>query len=524
MKLFSLSSISIFIFQFSIVSALFIPSAQYVPQSLFILASTFIPSLSISTVPVPSNFEDWLAYQEDVSLRSILDNIGGEFSSDTHLLPGVIIASPSKADPDYYYQWTRDAAITLNLVTEQVYKNPRNISLVNLIESYIENTLVLQKIPNRSGSVESYENLGEPKFEVNLTNFDENWGRPQRDGPALRAISIMNYLNVLHEYNIPVLKESTLHNASFIYYEAIKPDLIYSIKYWNQKGFDLWEEIYDYHFFTSLVQLKSLKMGLKYAQYFSDSQSFQNELTDAITKLSDFIAHDSGFINPFKPYVVSGPSIYHTGRRNGLDIATVLASLYTHEDNDTSVPYDIDNGYILTTLSSLVSDMKFRYPINFQDNFLGVALGRYPEDVYDGYHQTEGNPWFISTATASEFIYRFIYNLRTNKKDIVINNSNIDFFKPFLPLDSTESTDDGGNQDDLDELIIRYNTKSYTMMLDKMFNYADGFLKVVQKHVGLNGELSEQFNKVNGYMQGATKLTWSYGAVHQAIIARKKLL
>ena len=33
--------------------------------------------------------------------------------------------------------------------------------------------------------------------------------------------------------------------------------------------------------------------------------------------------------------------------------------------------FNIDNGYILTTLSSLISDMKFRYPINFQDNFWG---------------------------------------------------------------------------------------------------------------------------------------------------------
>ena len=39
-----------------------------------------------------------------------------------------------------------------------------------------------------------------------------------------------------------------LYNSSFIYYEAIKPDLIYTIKYWHEKGFDLWEEIYDYHF------------------------------------------------------------------------------------------------------------------------------------------------------------------------------------------------------------------------------------------------------------------------------------
>lgn len=518
MKFYHLFSLTILIFQFSFVNSLFIPS-KFFPQSIFSYSS------SSST---PSNFEDWLVYQEDVCLRSILNNIGGNFTTDKDLLPGVIIASPSKENPNYYYQWTRDAAITLNLITEQVYNNPRNTSLIYLIESYIENTLQLQKIPNKSGSVESLANLGEPKFEVNLTAFNDNWGRPQRDGPALRAISIMNYLNVLYEYSMPVQKQSTLYNASFIYHNAIKPDLIYSIKFWNQKGFDLWEEIYDHHFFTSLVQLKSLSMGLNYARLFNDSIDFQNELSDAINKLLNFINHESGFISPFKPYIVSGPSIYHIGKRNGLDIATVLASLYTHEDinNSTLIPYDIDNGYILTTLSSLISDMKFKYPINFQDNFLGIALGRYPEDIYDGYRQTEGNPWFISTATASELIYRLIHNLKSNKKDIVINNSNIEFFKIFLPLDNSQSdsTDNDGDNDNFEELVIPYNTNRYILLLDNMFNHADGFLKVVHKHTGQNGELSEQFSKFNGYMQGASKLTWSFGAVHQAIIARKKLV
>lgn len=523
MRSFRLLSFTIFIFQFNFINSLFIPF-QYPPQSLFSYGS------SSNTASIPNSFEDWLIYQEDVCLRSILNNIGGDFTTDKDLLPGVIIASPSKENPNYYYQWTRDAAITLNLITEQVYLNPKNHSLINIIESYIENTLILQKIPNRSGSVEDYGNLGEPKFETNLTNYNGNWGRPQRDGPALRAISIMNYLNVLYEYSLPVEKQSTLYNSSFIYYEAIKPDLIYTIKYWHEKGFDLWEEIYDYHFFTSLVQLKSLSLGLKYAKLFNDSIEFQNELSETINNLLNFINHDSGFINPFKPYIVSGPSLYHIGKRNGLDIATILASLYTHEDNETSIPFNIDNGYILTTLSSLISDMKFRYPINFQDNFLGVALGRYPEDIYDGYHQTEGNPWFISTSTASELIYKLIKDLKTNKKDIIINNSNIDFFKNFLPLDNSNNSnnendnDDNDDNDQFEELIIKYNSKSYLLMIDKMFNYADGFLKVVHKHIGSNGELSEQFNKINGYMQGASELTWSYGAVHQAIIARKRLL
>lgn len=74
--------------------------------------------------------------------------------------------------------------------------------------------------------------------------------------------------------------------------------------------------------------------------------------------------------------------------------------------------------------------------------------------------------------------------MKTNKKDIIINNSNIDFFKIFLPLDnSNNSNDENDNHDNDDndqfeELIIKYNSKSYLLMIDKMFNYADGFWKL----------------------------------------------
>ncbi|EMG49877.1 hypothetical protein G210_5274 [Candida maltosa Xu316] len=442
---------TILIFHINFINSLIIPTSFNHFQSLFSYQTSV------------SSFDDWLSFEKQICINSILGNIGGEYSINKDLLPGVIIASPSTSFPNYYYQWTRDSAITLNLIVDQVYKNPKNTSLINIIEAYIENTMKLQKIPNRSGGVDDYSNLGEPKFEVNLSNFDQNWGRPQRDGPGLRSISIMKYLDFLSDHGLPVTNTNTLHNASYIYHEVIKPDLMYNVKYWNSKGFDLWEEIEDYHFFTSLIQLKSLSNGLEIAKQFNDSLTFQSLLNDSISNLEKFINNDAGFINPYKPYIVSAPTIYQNNKRNGLDIATILASLYTHELTNSSViiPFDIDNGYVLTTLSSLIADMKIRYPINLQDNLLGVALGRYPEDVYDGYQQTEGNPWFISTATASEFIYRLIHKLRINQQDIVINNSNIDFFKPFINIETENSNENGGLEDELFRWVLEGYSETY---------------------------------------------------------------
>ena len=60
-----------------------------------------------------------------------------------------------------------------------------NFGLQSEIEGYITAQAHLQTVSNPSGSLSS-GGLGEPKFNVDETAFTGAWGRPQRDGPALR--------------------------------------------------------------------------------------------------------------------------------------------------------------------------------------------------------------------------------------------------------------------------------------------------------------------------------------------------
>ncbi|KHC44117.1 glucoamylase [Candida albicans Ca6] len=561
MRLLSFNLFIIFIINLGYVNSFLIPTKglnlfhlqQQQQQSIF---STNLKQAL--TTPPPNSFDDWLVFQKQVCLKSILNNIGGDFTIDNKdLLPGVVIASPSTSNPDYYYQWTRDSAIIINILIDHLSQTPLHLinknstsSLVHIIESYIFNTQVLQQLPNLSGNVDNLENLGEPKFHVNLTAFNESWGRPQRDGPGLRSIAIMNYLSLLNNtQHQPSFSNLTMNNTSKIYHDIIKPDLKYSIEFWQFEGFDLWEEIKGIHFFTSLVQLKSLTMGLKFAQFYNDSFEFRLDIMNSIELLTKYIELESGFINNedsdgdedneqqllSKSYIISSPKLFYTKSRSGLDIASILAVLYTHnnnnanDDDDNDFPFDVDNGLVLTTLRYLIQDMTLRYPINFQDNFQGVALGRYPEDIYDGYGKSEGNPWFISTATASELIYRLIYKLKSNNQAIIIDQKNIEFYKEFIH--SVSATEISNNELKFEAhinghpmMIINKDDKLYDELINKLFHYADGFLKVVQKHVDNNGDMNEQFNKYIGFMQGAEKLTWSYGAVFTAINWRNKTL
>ena len=51
----------------------------------------------------------------------------------------------------------------------------------------------------------------------------------------------------------------------------------------------------------------------------------------------------------------------------------------------------------------------------------------------------------------------------------------------------------------------------YIDTLQTLMNYADSFLDQIRKHVSDQGNMSEQYNKYNGYQEGAKDLTWSYG-------------
>lgn len=471
-----------------------------------------------------TELDSWLDLEKEVAFNGILSNIGGIGIHSDEVSHGAVIASPSKVKPNYFYQWVRDAAITINSLVQYLqdnYQSDPNSSLVNrlfyAIESYIANNYKLQRLDNKSGSWKSLEGLGEPKFMANSEPFNENWGRPQRDGPGLRIITIANYLDFLLEHNLKV-KHPSLPDAKYIYNEIVKPDLKYIMENWYKNGFDLWEEINSMHLFTSLTMLKALKTGIKLADDFNDPE-FKANLKLSFTTLRFYILFDSGFKLSEIPYLIETPSLFAQGKRCGLDIGSVLGSLMAHDMDDhtdfVDIPFPVDDSAVMSTLSALTNDMKYRYPINQQSDVLteGFALGRYPEDVYDGYGISEGNPWFISTATASEVLFKLVYYLYYHNKDLVITNDQFTFYSAFINLNP---------HTDVDKIILPYKSDAFIQSTISLLRYADSFLEVIKNHVDAEGHMSEQFNRYNGYMEGAKDLTWSYGSFWSALRWREK--
>jgi glucoamylase len=128
------------------------------------------------------------------------------------------------------------------------------LRLSTTLDAYISLQSDIQHTPNPSGSFNDLSGLGEPKFGVDGKPYTGSWGRPQRDGPALRALTLMHYLR---EYNAshPSLWSSNqavtffepFYQASMPPNSVIKADLEYVSHYWNDSSFDLWEAISQGH-------------------------------------------------------------------------------------------------------------------------------------------------------------------------------------------------------------------------------------------------------------------------------------
>jgi glucoamylase len=73
-----------------------------------------------------------------------------------------------------------------------------NTALLPTIWDYVHAQAKLQTVSNPSGTfLPAGLGLAEPKYQVDGTRFNGAWGRPQRDGPALRAIALMTFSNWL---------------------------------------------------------------------------------------------------------------------------------------------------------------------------------------------------------------------------------------------------------------------------------------------------------------------------------------
>ncbi|CAM2748989.1 glucan 1,4-alpha-glucosidase [Legionella steigerwaltii] len=383
---------------------------------------------------------------------------------------GAIVAAPSKQNPDYYYDWIRDSAIAMGLI-EAWYESSHAYGYKERLFNYVFWT---QKLQHQDDPLPGQDILGEPKFYVDGYPFDGPWGRPQNDGPAIRASVLTRFAQQLLDDDEMEYVKTHLYNNNLDPYSmgVIKMDLEYTAHHWSDKNFDLWEEVLGHHFFTAMVQQKALYEGAALARRLNDNNAavyYEQQAEMINARLKQHLDRDHK--------TIQATLLPHPGPQKTLELdsSVILGVLFNPQDDGFLSP---SSTYVQNTVQALYEQFNSMFPIN--KNHSGeILFGRYPGDTYDGY-QTNGigNPWFILTATMAEYYYTLADN---------------------LPLDKIHQSE-----------------------IAKHIQVGDNYLKLIKKYAP-NMKLSEQINLNTGIQQGAPSLTWSYVAVLRAIELRDKL-
>ncbi|KAJ3553980.1 hypothetical protein NM688_g3339 [Phlebia brevispora] len=412
-----------------------------------------------------NSVNSYISHESPIAQAGLLANIGPDGAKSSGAMAGIVIASPSTSNPDYLYTWTRDASLVFKVLIDQ-FTSGQDKSQRALIDDFVSAQAFLQQIPNLSGGVSS-GGLGEPKFYINETAFNGEWGRPQNDGPALRATAIINYANWLIDHGNTSWVTNTL-------WPVIKLDLDFVALHWNLTTYDLWEEIYSSSFFTTAVQHRALREGSSLA-----------------AKIGQKRVHSAATISNTAP------------GRSGKDANTVLASIHTFDPaaGCDAATFQPCSDKALANLKAYVDSFRPVYSLNRgKASNAAVATGRYPEDVY-----YNGNPWYLTTFAVAEQLYDALIVWEA-QHELQVTETSLEFFRQFDPF--------------VEVGTYASWTLTYQTMTSAIKTFADGFVLENAKYTPSNGELSEQYDKSTGQQTSAIDLTWSYASALTVFAAR----
>jgi len=456
-------------------------------RALISLLSVLSGLTSLVPATLGQSITSYISTEQPIAKTNLLANIGASGSKAPGAKAGIVVASPSQTNPDYFYFWIRDGSLVYKYLVDE-YVSGRDTSLLSHITDFVGAQQVLQGVDNPSGSASSGLNLGEPKYNVDETAFTGAWGRPQRDGPALRITALTTFANFL----------ITQGNTSYVtgtLWPIIQKDANYVSNNWNQSTFDLWEEVNSSSFFTTAVQHRSLREAMALANKIGQTSSVSTWTTQA----NNLLCFLQSYWNPTGGYVTANTG----GGRSGIDANTVLTSIHTFDpsagcDANTFQPC---SDKALANLLIYVDSFRSIYSINsgIAENS-GVATGRYKEDSY-----YNGNPWYLATFAVSEQLYLALSSW-SKAGSLNITSTSLPFFKVFSSSAAVGS--------------YASSTSTYTTLTAAIKTYADSFVLVNAKYTPSSGALSEQYSKTNGAQTSAVDLTWSYASALTAFNAR----
>ena len=402
---------------------------------------------------------------------------------------GCVMASPSTQSPDYYYHWQRDGAISMSKLFD--YKQPSEYQ--DYMKSYMNWVHKAQFASDPNG----IDIRGEPKFYVNGQCYEKGWMRPQRDGMALRSITMLLWAKeLLSDGQLDFVKQNIyVSNPNMA---GVQRDLARIQQIWQENSGDPWEEINSQVFFAKFVMRRALYLGAQIATACGDEGSASSYASTAKDIEADINA---------KHWDSQKGIVMEIPNQRPLDSAVHLGVLYGNNGDGFYSPsserVQSSVAFLIRTFSSS------NYPdfsINRKDDELGlpgILVGRYPNDVYNGGNSSQpssGNPWILCSSSLAEIFYTAASEHIQAGQSLRISRVNIDFFK--LSLEHSKHRLNATVLSELNGAVVAGKTIDgflFRGMMKALTATGDGILTRVAHHVKpYNFHLNEQINKDTG--------------------------
>ncbi|HXY57150.1 MAG TPA: glycoside hydrolase family 15 protein [Methylocystis sp.] len=476
----------------------------------------------------PNGLLDWCAEQYRFSAEAMLRAVSAtgivkhrpQLGQTIRPARGSILASPEIAsydpNPDYFFHWLRDSAIVADALREFIEDQALPASAVDHLVDFVDFSLELCRLDGpaflRRGD---FRGAIDPAFLKNVRSDEEiaaitgdralgevrynadggfdllKWSRPQNDGPALRALSVLRF------FRIEAFRRRGGERAA----KLLERDLDYTCSHWREPCYDLWEEVSGRHYYTRLVQYAALAEGAPFMAARGDVarvEACRRAAEELFPCLDDHFDPGDGVYLSRLPEAPEPPSAAPARR---LDIATALAVIHT---NRTSGPHSVVDPKMLATMARIEQLFAKDYRINRErPSFCAPALGRYAGDVY-----YSGGAYYFSTLGAAQF-YFLLAEAAAQGREIS------------AALE---------NRDALAALLGEAPAQGALAALDRKrlaraaFARGDMFLAMVRRHTPDSREMSEQFDQNDGSQTSAKNLAWSYACFVTAVATRARAL
>lgn len=369
---------------------------------------------------MPESLDVWIEAQSRLSAHGLMRSIScgltktrPGFSQQVSARPGSVVASPVLAaydpDPDYFFHWFRDSALVMDAL-RLIAADGLRAGARQAFDDFVNFSLSLQDLAGESlvkspgwraavapnfqqylrsdaelASVQGAHVAADARVNPDGTLDISQWARPQYDGSALRALTLMKW----------VPNPASGEPASAAVEQLLRIDLANTQLQCRNPCFDIWEEEKGFHYYTLRVGAAALLQGAEWLSARGESHlaaACRGSGAEILMLLDGFWRAGEGYY---------GSRLLESGAHStkDLDFAVILASLHSDAKEGRHSVFDPRQQSTFEKLTDLFDG---EYPLNRgRDAELGAAMGRYANDKY-----YSGGPYFFSTLGAAEFCYR----------------------------------------------------------------------------------------------------------------------